>query len=131
MHRWGELSWAIWGPDSDNPRSSWKGGLCERTGPSLFRGNRRIEQEDFPKKKKTHRGTLGNSPAATAPVSSLPRHPTSWGVCAPTRRCPHLISEGTETTHYTQECAQQPGSVRIHRGLWHDQGVSATHLGGN
>ena len=31
-----------------------------------------IEQEDFLKKKKTIGGTLGNSPAATAPVFSPP-----------------------------------------------------------
>ena len=41
--------------------------------------NRRI----FPKKKKTLWGTLGNSPAATAPVSSPPGHPPVQGVSAP------------------------------------------------
>ena len=34
-------------------RSSWRGGLSERTGSSLYRGRQMIEQEDFPKKKKT------------------------------------------------------------------------------
>ena len=63
-------------PDTDSPRPSWRGGLCERTGPSLYRGSQRIEQEDFPKKKNTLGGTLGNSPSATAPVSSPPRHPS-------------------------------------------------------
>ena len=89
----------------------------------------------FPKKKKTLWGTLGNSPAATAPVSSRPHHP--WGtVCTSSRRelrlqappgagCTstgegmHLISEGAETTGTTQgrvpinrECAYPPGSAR-------------------
>ena len=68
-------------PDRDSPRSSWRGGLCERTGPSLYGGSCRIEQEDFPKKKKTLGGTLGNFPAATAPVSSPPNHPP---ICIPT-----------------------------------------------
>ena len=56
----------------------------------------------FPKKKKTLWGTLGNSPAATAPVSSPPHH--HLGDCA------HLISEGAETTDITPgQDAQQPG----------------------
>ena len=65
-----------------------------------------IEQEDFLKKKKTLRGTLGNSTAATAPVSSPPSHPPIQGACAPTRECLHLISEGAETTG-TRESANQ------------------------
>ena len=28
-------SWATCDPDPDSPRPSWRGGLCERTGPSL------------------------------------------------------------------------------------------------
>ena len=72
--------------------------VCERTGPSLYGGSRRIEQEDFPKKKKTLGGTLGNSPAATASVSSPPGHLPVQGLCTPTGECPHLILEGTETT---------------------------------
>ena len=57
----------------------------EATGPS-----RRI----FPKRKETLCGTLGNSPAATVPVSSPPHHPSGG--------CMHLISEGPETTGTTQ-----------------------------
>ena len=38
----------------------------------MYRGSRRIEQEDFLKKKKTLEDTLGNSPAAATPVSSPP-----------------------------------------------------------
>ena len=41
----------------------------------------RIEQEDFPQKKKALRGTLGNSPAAAGPVSSP--HAGLWGILSP------------------------------------------------
>ena len=44
---------------------------CVRGWPFLVWGGR-TEQEDFLKKKKTLRDTVGNSPAAAAPVSSLP-----------------------------------------------------------
>ena len=71
-----------------------------------------LSRRIFSQKKKTLWGTLGNSPAATAPVSSPPCHPS--GDCA------HLISEGAETTGTTrgrvpsnQEGAQLPGSARI------------------
>ena len=69
-----------------------------------------MEQEDFSPQKKTLWGTLGNSPAATAPVSSPPCHPSG--------NCAHLISEGAETAGITQgrvpsdeECAHPPWSV--------------------
>ena len=88
--------------DPDSPWSSWRGGLCERTGPSLYGGSSRIEQEDFPKKKKSLRGTLENSPAAAVPVSSPPGHPPVWGRCTLTGECVHLILEGTETTGRNQ-----------------------------
>ena len=48
----------------------------------------------FPQKKKTLWGSLGNSPAATAPVSSVPHHRLE--------DCVHLISEGAETTGTTR-----------------------------
>ena len=110
------------------------------TGPS-----RRI----FSEKKKNLWGTVGNSLAEPAPVSSPPHHLS--------RDCVHLISEGAETTGTTRgrvpnnkECAYPPpgsartssqrelrlqappgpgcpatGSVPIHRG------VQAPHLGGS
>ena len=83
MHCLGRVeSWAMWGSDSDSPRSSWRGGLCERTGPSLYGGSGRIEQEDYLKNKRTLGGSLGNYPTAAAPVSSPPSHPAfPWG-CA-------------------------------------------------
>ena len=61
-------------------------------------GGRGSSRRIFPEKKKTLWGTLGNSPAAKAPVSSPPRHPS--GDCA------HLISEGAENTG-TWEIANQ------------------------
>ena len=76
-------SWAVWGHDPDSPWYSWRSGLCERDRPFLVQSGR-IEWEDFPQKKKTLRGTLGNSLAATAPVSCLHGHPPDRGVCAPT-----------------------------------------------
>ena len=81
-------SWAVWGPDLDSPWSSWRGGLYERTGPSLYGWGGRIEQEDFLKKKKTLRGTLGNSAAAAATVSSPTSRPPCvsaglWGASSP------------------------------------------------
>ena len=91
-------SWAAWDPDRDSPWPSWRGGLCQRLGPSLYGGSHRTEQEDFPLKKKTQEDTLGNSSAATAPVPSPSGHLPVQGLCASTRECPHLISEGTETT---------------------------------
>ena len=87
-------SWAECDPDRDSPWPSWRGGLCEKSGPSLYRGSHRIKQEDFSPPKKTLWGTLGNSPAATASVSSPPHHPSGG--------CMHLISEGPETTGTTQ-----------------------------
>ena len=87
-----------------------------------------IEQEDFLKKKKTLRGTLGNSPAAISPVSSPPRHPSGecvhrpGSVCtaswrelrlqAPTRGVCRATGLGLETG----ECAHPPGSVRTSSG---------------
>ena len=45
-------SWAACDPGPDSPRPSLRGGLCERTGPSLYGGSCTIEQEDFPKRKR-------------------------------------------------------------------------------
>ena len=114
---WGELRVGPCGALSRRSQSSWRSGLRERTDPSLYRGSPRIEQEDFPKKKKTLGDTLGNSPIATATVSSPPghlpipavctltrecAHPPPPTLCAPTWESPHLISEGTETTGTNQ-----------------------------
>ena len=64
-----------------------------------------VRRRIFPKKKKTLGSTLGNSPAATAPVSSPTHHQSG--------NCAHLSSEGAETIGTTrgrvprdQECAQ-------------------------
>ena len=80
-----------------------------------------VRRRIFPKKKKTLGSTLGNSPAATAPVSSPPRHPL--GDCA------LLILEGAETIGTTWGGgAQLPGSVPIHRGVSapHSEGTETT-----
>ena len=58
----------------------------------------------FPKKKKTLWGTLGNSSAATAPVSSPPRHPSPVGGLW----APHLRGSW-DYRHHTEEGAQWPG----------------------
>ena len=86
------------------------GCLREQALPCM-EGATGLSRRIFPKKKKTLWGTLGSSPAATAPVSSPPHHPL--GDCA------HLISEGAETTGTTRgrvpsnrECAYPPGSPR-------------------
>ena len=44
-------SWAVWGPDTGSPRSSQRGGLCERTGPSLY-GAAGLSRRIFPKRKR-------------------------------------------------------------------------------
>ena len=73
---WGRVeSWAVLGPGTDNPWSSWRGGLCERSGPSLY-GVAGLSRRNFSKrkseKKETLSGSLENSPAAAAPDSSPP-----------------------------------------------------------
>ena len=121
-------SWALLGPNLDSPWSSWRGGLCERTGPSLY-GAAGLSRRIFSKRKRHSGGSLGNSPAAAAPVSSLPGcpallqgcggaqspnhwgectpwgglrlHPRHWGVCAPWRdlRPQELGRVGTMEVH--------------------------------
>ena len=105
---WGEWTFGPCATLTHSPWPSWRGRLCERTGPSLYGGSHRIEQKDFSKEKKTLGGTLGNSPAAPAPVSSPPSHPPVWGVYPA-----------------TGECAHPPETERF------DLGVSTPHLGGN
>ena len=61
----------------------------------------RIEQEDFLKKKKTLRGTLGNSAAAAATVSSPTSRPPCvsaglWGASSPNPK--HGVG-GVESAH--------------------------------
>ena len=77
MHRQGRVEiWAMMGPDPDSPLSSWRGGLCERTCPSLY-GVAGLGRRSFSKKKvkkETLRGCLGNSPAAAALASSPPSY---------------------------------------------------------
>ena len=46
---WGELG--MLGPDLDSPWPSWRGGLCKRTGPSLY-GVAGLSRRIFPKRKR-------------------------------------------------------------------------------
>ena len=61
MHWLGRFeSWALLGPDPDIPWSSWRGGLCERTGPSVS-GVAGLSRRNFSKRKseeKRHSGAV-------------------------------------------------------------------------
>ena len=138
----------MWDSDPDSPKPSWRGGLCERTGPSLYGGSHRNEQEDFSQKEKDPLGHFGEFPCSNS-ASLLSTPPpirdyvhlilegaettgTTRAGCPSTEECVYLISEGAEAIGTTRgrvpsdwECAQRPGSVRS------DQGVSAPHLRGN
>ena len=137
-------SWAAWDPDRDSPWPSWRGGLCQRLGPSLYGGSHRIEQEDFSQKEKDPLGHFGeflcsnsSSLLSTRPLASwaltwgcvhlisegaettgttLGSVPSGWGVSPSTGECPHLILEGAETTGTTG--GRVPSEF----------GVSASHL---
>ena len=78
-------SWAMCNPDSDSPWSSWRGGLCERTGPSLYGGSLRIEQKDFSQKEKDPLGHFGEFPCSNS-SSLLSTPPPVGGLCAPNLR---------------------------------------------
>ena len=104
-------------PSPGQPPASWRGGLCERTGPSLYGGSHRIEQQDFSKNKKTLRGHFGKLPYSNS-SSLISTPPPTQGLCASNSACPQLILEGAETTgtyHWSVpsdwECAHPPGSV--------------------
>ena len=64
------------GPDPDSSWSSWRGGLCERPGPSLYRAAG-LSRRNF-SKRKSEKETLciyvGNSPSAAA-LRALRAHP--------------------------------------------------------
>ena len=103
-------SWAVCNPDPTAPRLAGEVGYVRGQALPCKEGATGLSRRIFRKKKKTLWGTLGNSPAATAPVSSPPHHPSG--------DCVHLISEGAETTGTTRgrlpsnrECAQQTGSA--------------------
>ena len=99
--RWGEL-----GLDRPwhSPRSSWRGGLCERTGPSLC-GVPGLSRRNFSKRKsgiKRHSGTVWG--ILLQQQLQPPLHPAAWGS--------HGGVEGTEPTSET------PGRVRTSEDLW-------------
>ena len=76
-------SWAAYDSDPDSPPPSWRGGLCERTGPSLYGGSHRSEQEDFSPKEKDPLGHFGEFPCSNS-SSLLSTPPLIFeGLCAP------------------------------------------------
>ena len=128
-------SWAACDPDPDSPGLAGEVGCVRGQALPCMVGATGLSRRIFPKKKKTLWGTLGNSPAATSPVSYPPHHPVGDcahlilegaestgttrregsqlpGVCLPTGEGLHLISEGTETTR-TRESANQ-GRLCMH-----------------
>ena len=58
-HQQGRVeSWVVMGLDPDSPQSSWRGELCERTGPSLY-GAAGLSRRNFSKRKSEKRDTQG------------------------------------------------------------------------
>ena len=125
-------SWAACDPDLDSPRPSWRGGLCERSGPSLYRGSHRggshrIEQEDSSQKEKDPLGHFGEFPCSNSSSLLSPYHPLG--------DCVHLIWEGAETRGTTQgrvpsnwECAHPLGSA--HTSFQRELRLQAPHGAG-
>ena len=77
MHQLGRVRVGLcWALTRTVPQSSWRGGHCERTGPSLY-GAAGLSRRNFSERKSENKETLGdslgNSPAAAAPVSSPTR----------------------------------------------------------
>ena len=93
-------SWAACEPDPDSPRPSWTGGLCERTGPSLYGGSHRIEQECFSQKHPL--GHFGEFPCSSSSLLSTRHLSGDYG---------HLILEGAETIDTTRGRVPRTGSV--------------------
>ena len=101
---WGELRVGLcWALMPDSTQSSWRGGLCERTGPSLY-GVAVLSRRIFSKRKRPWGALCGillqqqlQSPLhpATCPSGEC-AHPLG-SVCM-MGECQHLISEGTEAT---------------------------------
>ena len=111
-------SWAAFDPDLDSPLPSWRGGLCERSGPSLYRGSHRIEEKDFSPKEKDPLGHFGDFPCSNSSSLLSTRPLASPGSVHIDGDCMHLISEGAESTGTTQgrvpnnrECSYPPGSA--------------------
>ena len=68
------------GPDPDSPRSSWRGGLCERTGPSLY-GVAGLSRKIFSKRKSGEKKkTLGGALWGILLQQQLQPllHPAAW-----------------------------------------------------
>ena len=100
----------MWDPYPDIPWSSWRGGLCERTGPSLYGVaglSRRISQkEDTP----GHFGEFSCSSSSSVLSTWPPSTPAGvWRVLSPNRK-QHLgesahVGVGLRPQASTVECA--------------------------
>ena len=129
MHQLGRVeSRAMMGPDPASPPSSWRDGLRERTGPSLY-GAEGLSKRDFSKrksekKKETLSGSLGNSLAAAPPASSPTSCPVflqgCWGHKAHisgTRRSACLKGPpGPHQRHWVEYTSQR--ELRPHPRHW-------------
>ena len=126
MHWLGRVeSWSVTGPDPDVPQSSWRGGLCERTGPSLM--EQQVSAGGISQKEKVKKETisdcLGNSPAPATPASSPPNY-TKGPALTPEALGRVHTAEGPESTPKilgrvsTQTCGTglEAGQVPIGKG---------------
>ena len=76
-------SWALTGPDGDSPGSTWRGGLCERSGLSLY-GVAGLSRRNLSKRKSEKRDTRGQFGEFCSSHSSLfPTQPHLGGVEGP------------------------------------------------
>ena len=93
------------GHDLDCPQSTWRGGLCERTGPSL-NGAARLSRRIF-SKRKTHWGQFGEfhcSSSSSLLSTWLPGAPAGmWGIPSPNPKHlgenAHLRPQAPESTN--------------------------------
>ena len=90
-------SWVMWGPDPDSPRSGWRGGLCERTGPSLY-GVAGLSRRNCSKRKR-HSGAVWGSLLQQQLQSPL-----------------HLAARGSQGCRGHQPTSKAPGRVRTLEG---------------
>ena len=117
-------SWARSGPDLDSPGSSWRGGLCEKTGPSLY-GVTGLSRRNISKRKEKRdtQGQFGefSCSSSSSLLSTWPPstpvgmwgtpspHPSHRRVCEP-GRAPGPTSEAPGRVHTTKGpmCARRP-----------------------
>ena len=115
----------MWGPDPDSSLSSWRGGLCERVGPSLY-GVAGLSRRIFSKRKR-HSGAVWG--ILLEQQLQSPLHPAAWrsrkgvGGIEPKSEAPERVCtlERPETT------SEAPGSVCTTEG---PQAPTHSHEGG-